>query len=135
MNKVFLTGRLARDPEVSYTPTNNTAVCRFTIAVDRVKEGADFIRITVWGKQAESCGRYLVKGRQVAVDGRIQVGSYDKNGEKVYTTDVVAERVEFLGSGNHEASENAVSNKESYHNYGGFSETPTNYRRFEDDLF
>lgn len=133
MNKVILTGRLARDPELNYTPTNNTPVCRFTIAVDRVKEGADFIRITVWGKQAESCSKYLTKGRQVAVDGRIQTGSYDKNGEKVYTTDVVAERVEFMGSA--EKSDNTVSNKESYHNYGGYSEAPTNYRRFEDDLF
>lgn len=106
MNSVILIGRLTRDPELSYTPNNQTAVTRFTLAVDRpVSQGrerqADFIRITVWGKQAETCDRYLEKGRQVAVMGRIQTGSYkNREGVTVYTTDVVADRVEFLGSGN-----------------------------------
>ncbi|MBQ0005307.1 MAG: single-stranded DNA-binding protein [Clostridiales bacterium] len=106
MNSVILIGRLTRDPELSYTPNNQTAVTRFTIAVDRpVAQGrerqADFIRITVWGKQAETCDRYLSKGRQVAVMGRIQTGSYkNREGVTVYTTDVVADRVEFLGSAN-----------------------------------
>lgn len=108
MNSVFLIGRLARDPELSYTPTTNTACCRFNLAVDRPRrngedQGADFIRITVWGRQAETCDRYLSKGRQIAVQGRIQTGSYkNRNGETVYTTDVVAERVEFLGSNNNQ---------------------------------
>lgn len=101
-NIVNLLGRLARDPELSYTPQNQTPVCRFTLAVDRPRkngedQGADFIRITVWGKQAETCDRYLSKGRQAFIQGRIQTGSYQKNGETIYTTDVVAERVEFLG--------------------------------------
>jgi single-strand DNA-binding protein len=80
-------------------------MCRFTIAVDRPRRqgedaGEDFIRITVWGRQAETCDRYLSKGRQVAVQGRIQTGSYkNREGVTVYTTDVVADRVEFLGSG------------------------------------
>ena len=106
MNSVVLIGRLARDPELSYTPNTQTAMCRFTIAVDRPRrqgedQGADFIRITVWGRQAETCDRYLSKGRQVAVMGRIQTGSYkNREGVTVYTTDVVADRVEFLGSGN-----------------------------------
>ena len=106
MNSVVLIGRLARDPELSYTANTQTAVCRFTIAVDRPRrqgedQGADFIRITVWGRQAETCDRYLSKGRQVAVLGRIQTGSYkNREGVTVYTTDVVADRVEFLGSGN-----------------------------------
>ena len=105
MNQVILIGRLARDPELSYTPNTQSAVCRFTIAVDRPRRngedaGADFIRITVWGRQAETCERYLSKGRQVAVAGRIQTGSYkNREGVTVYTTDVVADRVEFLGSG------------------------------------
>ena len=111
MNSVFLIGRLARDPELSYTPNTQTAACRITLAVDRPKRNgdaqgndyvrsADFIRVTVWGRQAETCDRYLSKGRQIAVMGRIQTGSYkNRNGETVYTTDVVAERVEFLGSG------------------------------------
>lgn len=102
MNSVILIGNLARDPELSYTPNTQTAVCRFSLAVNRPKkdgedQGADFIRITVWGKQAENCDRYLSKGRKVAVNGRIQTGSYkDKNGQTVYTTDVVANNVEFL---------------------------------------
>ena len=105
MNQVILIGRLARDPELSYTPNTQSAICRFTIAVDRPRRngedaGADFIRITVWGRQAETCERYLSKGRQVAVAGRIQTGSYkNREGVTVYTTDVVADRVEFLGSG------------------------------------
>ena len=94
MNSVVLIGRLTKDPEVRYTAG--------TVAVDRpVRAGGerqtDFPRVTVFGKQAENCERYLKKGRLVGVQGRIQTGSYDKNdGTKVYTTDVVADRVEFL---------------------------------------
>ena len=105
MNQVILVGRLVRDPELSYTPSTQTAVCRFTLAVDRPRrqgedQGADFIRVTVWGRQGETCDRYLSKGRQAAVQGRIQTGSYkNRDGETVYTTDVVADRVEFLAGG------------------------------------
>lgn len=101
MNQVILIGRLTRDPELVYTPGNQTAVTRFSIAVDRrdKEKTADFIRITVFGKQAENCDRYLHKGKQVAVNGRIQTGSYkNKEGQTVYTTDVIANNVEFLGS-------------------------------------
>lgn len=103
MNSVVLIGRLARDPELSYTPNTQTAITRFTLAVDRPKrqgedQGADFIRVTVFGRQAETCDRYLSKGRQAAVLGRIQTGSYKKpDGTTVYTTEVIADRVEFLG--------------------------------------
>lgn len=100
MNNVILIGRLTKDPELSYTPSQ-TALCKFTIAVDRQskeEKTADYIRIVVWGKQAENCNRYLFKGKQVAVNGRIQTGSYkDKDGKTVYTTDVIANNVEFLG--------------------------------------
>lgn len=101
MNSVILIGRLTRDPELVYTPGNQTAVTRFSIAVDRrdKEKTADFIRITVFGKQAENCDRYLHKGKQVAVNGRIQTGSYkNREGQTVYTTDVIANNVEFLGS-------------------------------------
>ena len=103
MNSVVLIGRLARDPELSYTPNTQTAITRFTLAVDRPRrqgedQGADFIRVTVFGRQAETCDRYLSKGRQAAVLGRIQTGSYKKpDGTTVYTTEVIADRVEFLG--------------------------------------
>lgn len=101
MNSVVLIGRLARDPELGYTP-QNLACAHFTLAVDRSRkdgeQNADFIRITVFGKQAETCDRYLSKGRQAAVHGRIQTGSYkNKDGVTVYTTDVIADNVEFLG--------------------------------------
>jgi single-strand DNA-binding protein len=105
MNSVVLIGRLARDPELSYTPSTQTAVCHFTLAVDRPRRsgedrGADFIRITVFGKQAENCDRYLSKGRQAAVHGRIETGSYkNREGVTVYTTDIIADNVEFLGGG------------------------------------
>ena len=107
MNEVVLIGRLVRDPEIRYTNTQ-MAVCTFTLAVDRPfsrnrqdgAQTADFIRITVFDRQAENCSRYLAKGRQAAVQGRIQTGSYVNNeGRTVYTTDVVANRVEFLGGG------------------------------------
>lgn len=102
MNSVVLIGRLTRDPEVRYTAGTQMAVCSFTVAIDRpVRAGAekqtDFPRVIVFGKQAENCERFLAKGRLVGVQGRIQTGSYtNKDGATVYTTDVVADRVEFL---------------------------------------
>ncbi|MDY2960573.1 MAG: single-stranded DNA-binding protein [Hornefia sp.] len=105
MNSVQLIGRLTRDPEVRYTASSQMAVATFTVAIDRpTRAGSerqtDFPRITVFGKQAENCEKYLAKGRRVAVEGRIQTGSYqNKNGDTVYTTDVVANRVEFLDWG------------------------------------
>ena len=105
MNSVSLIGRLTRDPEVRYGAASQTAVAKFTLAVNRpfAKEGeqdADFIGITCFGKTAELVERYMGKGRLVGVTGRIQTGSYEKDGRKVYTTDVIADRVEFLDRGN-----------------------------------
>ncbi len=106
MNSVELIGRLTRDPDVRYTSGSQTAVATFTIAIDRPQrqdggeKQTDFPRITVFGKQAETCEKYLKKGRMVAIQGRIQTGSYqNKNGDTVYTTDVVANRVEFIDWG------------------------------------
>ena len=102
MNSVVLIGRLTRDPEVRYTAGTQMAVCTFTVAIDRpVRSGGekqtDFPRVTVFGKQAENCERFLAKGRLVGVQGRLQTGSYtNRDGATVYTTDVVADRVEFL---------------------------------------
>ena len=102
MNCVVLIGRLTRDPEVRYLPESQMAVATFSIAIDRIQRAGkekqtDFPRITVFGKQAENCERYLTKGRLVGVQGRLQTGSYkNKDGATVYTTDVVADRVEFL---------------------------------------
>ena len=105
MNNVSLIGRLTRDPEVRYTSGSQMAVARFSIAIDRpVRNGGerqtDFPNIVVFGRQAENCERFLGKGRLVGVQGRIQTGSYtNKDGVKVYTTEVVANNVEFLDWG------------------------------------
>lgn len=105
MNSVVLIGRLTREPELKYTASQH-AVCRFTIAIDRVtKQGeekkTDFPRVIVYDRQAENCDKFLRKGRLVGVQGKLTTGSYqDKDGKTVYTTDVVADRVEFLEWGN-----------------------------------
>ena len=100
MNNVVLIGRLTRDPEIKYIPQSETAVANFTLAVDRPmakEKTADFIRVVAFGKTAELCERFLVKGRLVGIQGRIQTGSYKtQSGETRYTTDVYADRVEFL---------------------------------------
>lgn len=106
MNKVILTGRLTAKPELNYTQSQ-MAVTKFTIAVDRFSKdkGADFIRVTVFGRQAENVCRYMDKGRMIAVEGAIQTGSYKgRDGKTVYTQDVIANHTEFLG-GNSEPRE------------------------------
>lgn len=97
MNSVQLIGRLTRDPEVRYT-NDNMAIAMFSVAIDRGKDkDADFPNVKVFGKQAENCEKYLQKGMLVGIQGSIRTGSYEKqDGTKVYTTDVVANRVEFL---------------------------------------
>lgn len=113
MNSAVLIGRLTRDPDTRHIPESGMAVATFTVAIDRpVKQGqekkTDFPRVTVFGRQAENCEKFLAKGRLVGVQGRIQTGSYtNKNGQTVYTTDVVADRVEFLewGSGKKEGQQ------------------------------
>ena len=105
MNIVLLTGNLVKDPESTVTGTG-TSVTKFTIAVNRnfgkKTEGgqdADFIRITCWDKRAEFAEKYLTKGRKVAVEARVQTGSYTgKDGNVVYTTDFIANNIEFLDS-------------------------------------
>lgn len=124
MNSVVLIGRLTKDPELRYTSGTQMAVATFTVAIDRpVRAGAekqtDFPRVTVFGKQAENCEKYLAKGRLVGVQGRLQTGSYtNKDGVTVYTTDVVADRVEFLDWGRREHcssdSEPAAPQEEYY---------------------
>ena len=108
MNNVILIGRNVREMDLKYLQ-NGTAVTRFTLAVDKNlskdkkaeleskgENTADFINITAWGKQAEFVANYLGKGKKVAVQGRIQTGSYEKDGQRIYTTDVVANNIEIL---------------------------------------
>ncbi len=115
MNKAILIGRLTRDPELRYT-SSNRAVCQFTVAIDRPftnqasgQREADFINVVVWDKTAENVGKYMSKGRLIAVEGRIQTRNYDNNeGRKVYVTEVVATNVQFL------ESRNAASNGNNF---------------------
>ncbi|WP_053955076.1 single-stranded DNA-binding protein [Inediibacterium massiliense] len=104
MNQVILIGRLTKDPELRFTAGSGKAIATFTIAVDRPfsqEKMADFFRIVVWGKTGENCANYLAKGRLVAVQGRLQNNNYEtQTGEKRYSTEVVADRVEFLEWGN-----------------------------------
>ncbi|WP_106460138.1 single-stranded DNA-binding protein [Anaerococcus sp. Marseille-P3915] len=147
MNKVILIGRLTRDPELKYTQSNQ-AVCKFTLAVDKNlskdkredaeaagRPTADFPRVIVWGKAGENASRYLFKGSQCAVDGRIQTGSYqDKDGKTIYTTDVIADRVEFLTRVSEE-KRNDDGGRNTYQNNSGSSEEffGDDFRGIEDD--
>ena len=101
MNLVVITGRLTRDPELKYG-ASGSAYCRFSVAVNRAfqKDQTDFINCVAFGKTAELIGEYLRKGRMCGVQGRLQVDTYENNGEKKYTTSVVVERIEFLESRN-----------------------------------
>lgn len=95
MNKVLISGRLTKDVELRYS--NDTAVARFTVAVNRNKEETDFIPCVAFGKSAETIDKYCMKGSRIVVDGRIQTGSFvKKDGTKVYTTDVIVERQEII---------------------------------------
>lgn len=133
MNNVVLIGRLTRDPELRYIPESQNAVATFTLAVNRPfskEKQADFIRITVFGKQAENCERYLKKGRMAAVQGRIQTGSYtNKEGVTVYTTDVIAERVEFLEWGDKAGSEFGFDKQQTKRS----QEVPDGFQALDDD--
>ncbi len=107
VNKVILIGNLGADPELKYTPSNRP-VCNLSIATNEVfkdKSGArqertEWHRVTVWSEQAENCAKYLAKGRMAYIEGRLQTRSWDdKEGKKRYSTEIVADRVVFLGGG------------------------------------
>ena len=138
MNNVVLIGRLTKDPELRYIPESQNAVATFTLAVDRPfakEKQADFIRITVFGKPAENCECFLTKGRLAGIQGRLQTGSYkNKEGATVYTTDVVAERVEFLEWGDNNSADKTNDKKhkadESFRQTPG---VPEGFQALEDD--
>ncbi len=146
MNIVVLVGRLTKDPELRFLPGSGRAVARFTLAVDKGlskekrdelasqgKPTADFIPVVVWGKQAENCANYLAKGRQVVVEGSIQTGSYDNaQGQKVYTTDVLANRVQFIdrGEGAGAGAGRSVGGNDFS---SGFDSLPDGFQPIDDD--
>lgn len=113
VNKVIIIGNLGKDPEVRFTP-NGQAVAKFPVATTekwkdqqgQLQERTEWHNVVVWGKQAENCGQYLAKGRQVFVEGRIQTRNYDdKDGNKRYITEIVARDVRFLGGGGGRAAQ------------------------------
>ncbi len=138
MNSVNLVGRLVRDVELRFVPGSGTAVANFTLAIDKGltrdkkqefenqgKPTADFIRIVVWGKQAENCSQYLEKGKQVAIQGSIQTGQYKSpTGETRYTTEVLANRVFFIEWGE-------KKDKDTDFSFGDVSFD--DYQKIEDD--
>lgn len=118
LNKVFLIGNLTKDPELRYIPSG-TAVATFSIAVNRFyklqtgekKEDTTFMRIVTWGKRAETCAEYLVKGASVFVEGRLQARTWEgQDGQKRNTIEVVADNVQFLGS--RRAADNKTANQQ-----------------------
>ena len=120
LNKVILVGRLTKDPELRYTPANGVAVATFTLAVNRRfanqqgERETDFIPVVVWRKQAENCANYLNKGSMAAVDGMLQVRSYeDREGQRRWVTEVVADNVQFLSKKGEQSPEDKGS-------FGGF---------------
>ena len=124
MNKWVGIGRLTRDPELNFAAGTGTAVARFTLAVTRPfkKDETDFINCIAFNKRAETIAQYLTKGRQLAVTGSIRTGSYDaKDGTKRYTTDIVVDSFEFIGSNKNDNQGNTPQN-----NFGGMN--------FEDDM-
>lgn len=144
MNSVVLIGRLTRDPEVRYSAGTQMAICRFSVAIDRPprqngEKQTDFPNVVVFGKQAENCERFLAKGRLVGIQGRLQTGSYtNKDGATVYTTDVVADRVEFLEWGDRNerqaARPAAQSAARSSAPAGGFDAAPEGFSTIDEDI-
>ena len=124
MNKVTLIGRITKDLELKHIGEKNTANVKFNLAVDNYEngqKGADFIPVTVWGKQAENLCKYCGKGSQIAVNGALKIRSYDKDGVKKYVTEVLADGfngIEFLSTGNNAGGSNSGTNN----NQGGFDE-------------
>ncbi len=125
VNKVIIVGRLGQDPEMKAVGQGAT-VTRLNVATSEtwVKDGqkqekTEWHRIVVWGKLAEICGKYLSKGRQVYVEGRLQTRSWEDNGQKKYSTEIVANTVQFLGNANNETSTNAGAGNSSMNQSSG----------------
>lgn len=144
MNKVVLIGYLTKDPDLRYTQSG-MAVCQFTLAVNKNlskdkkeemeaqnKPTADFPRIIIWGKMGENASRYLKKGSQCGIDGSIQTGFYeDNNGNRVYTTDIIAQHVEFLTRTTQNGTDyNSNTNSQGYQN-----QSRGNYGANKDNFF
>jgi len=152
INRTVLVGRLTKDPQLSYTPSG-IAMARFTVAVNRTFKGqngeqeADFISCQAWRKNAENLANFMKKGNLIGLEGRIQTGSYEgQDGKRVYTTDVVADSIQFLEPRNSTGGSQGASNYESSTNTGGQyqgssqgqyggNNNQQNYSRVDEDPF
>ncbi len=141
MNKAFLIGRLTRDPELRYS-SSNAAIVNFSIAIDRQytnsqgQRETDFINIVAFQKQAENIKKYVSKGSLVAVDGRIQTRNYeDKDGKRVYVTEVVADRVQFLDTKGSNNNVTISDNVEKEVSPADFQEDAAKETNVSDDVF
>ena len=135
MNCVSLIGRLVRDPELRYAQTG-TAMCRFTIAVDRrmsKQKRQDFIGCTAFGQTAELIANYHRKGSQIGIDGRIQTGSYEKDGRTIYTTDVVVNNLTFIST-NQGQNQGGFNQNNNFQNQGGFNNPGPVNSAYENDF-
>ncbi|ASQ48370.1 single-stranded DNA-binding protein [Leptotrichia sp. oral taxon 498] len=109
MNNAILIGRMTKDPELNYT-SGSKAFIRFNIAVNRIGEGTDFINCVAWEKTAKTIAEYFKKGQRILVQGSIRTGSYEKNGQTIYTTDILVSRFEFVESNNKSSSNKNYDN-------------------------
>ncbi|WP_282926908.1 single-stranded DNA-binding protein [Helcococcus kunzii] len=146
MNNVVLMGRLTRDCDLRFIQGSNQAVCRFTLAVDKNlsrekkqemesknQPTADFINIVAWGKLGENVAKYTGKGLRVLVAGRIQTGSYEKDGQRIYTTDVQVINIEFLDWKDSNSSQENFDNSSSFQsgNNSSIGDFPTVDENFD----
>lgn len=113
MNTVNLIGRLTKDPELKYT-SNGKGNTRFTLAVQRNKDETDFINCVAWEKTAENIAEYFKKGSQIAVQGAIRTGNYEKDGRTIYTTDVWVYKFDFIGNSNSSNNQNKKEEDENF---------------------
>lgn len=150
INRVVLVGRLTKDPELRYTPSG-VPMTRFTVAVNRPfknegQQEADFIGCLAWRKQAENLANFMKKGSLIGVEGRIQTGSFEgQDGKRVYTTDVIADSIQFLEPRNNSESSNSAPNYQSgtnnhsqpqtQNNANNGAYTQQNYTRADEDPF
>ena len=146
INRVVLTGNLTRDPELKSTPGGVT-VCKLGIAVngrrkvgDQWEDKANYFRVTVFGRQADSCNQYLKKGRPVAIDGRLEWSQWENDGQKRESVDIIADTVQFLGgrddagNGNGFSSGTAPTESDVPIDSGDFERTPVAAAASEDDI-
>jgi single-strand DNA-binding protein len=150
INRVVLTGNLTRDPEMRTIPSSGLAVCKLGIAVNTRRKNSEgqweekpnFFRVTVFGRQAETCGNYLKKGRAVAIDGRLEWSSWENEGQKRESIDIIADSVQFLGgredagSGNGNGYSSGIQAPESDVpiDTGDFQTTPAAASTADDDI-